>query len=602
MKLIYAYAMNYRNFKNQAFMLTNSYHVQLLGKPSKWSGIKIAKIDAFRQKMPPNILSISALVGRNATGKTNFVEMIGAEYRLASYDSEKQEDAYFLLYAPNEGETCYYYFEVISPEKFGTLFSWMEAGQITEGNPRCGAGWCRYDDTEDRLLVAEKPAGVKGKTAIISLRDRFQNDGMVRKYKLPVERSVRLYRANTFTSQVEVVQKIYRNKNRTILRDPEYRLNVMCNMKYLDHGPKGTPLENTPLFRPSYTREEVPKKNRNAVRLAENWVKFYAESQASDFGRWDTMRYMFEQMSKKRSPSPVPGPFTNNGRFDLKQVSKVFSHCITEISFGLNKNGIATVKSDEFLEAILTSEQLERTESGFIIPVAPASCPDEEMHTLVRVLIDDVFRHYGKAGEFLRPSWANISDGELWYIHFLASISEIVESFENSDDQNICILILDEPEIHMHPDLARQLLDHLTQWLQDYTKTKFQIILTTHSPFVLSDLEKGSVQVLKRSGNNPKAEYWAKVRFPKKQTYAANIYALLTDSFFMDSGFGEMARKQIKAILQDLDSENTGQEKHKYIKSVIDSVGENLVRRKLEELYQKKYSAYLTMEQEEMEQ
>lgn len=601
MKLIYAYAMNYRNFKNQAFTLTNSCHVKLLGKSGKWSGIKIEKVDSFCQKMPPNILSISALVGRNATGKTNFVEMIGAKYRLAGHGGKRREDAYFLLYAPNDGESCYYYFEIVSPEKFGTLFSWIKADQITEGRPRCAAGWCRYDGANGRLLAAEQYAPAKGKTVVITLCDRFQKDGMVSNYKFSVERSVRMYRANTFASQVDVVRKLYHNKDRTILRDPEYKLDVVCNMKYLDHGPEGTPHENKPLFPTLYTREEVPEENRDAVRLAENWVKFYAESRAPDFDLWDMMRYTFTQMGKKRGPFDASKPFISEGLFDLKQVFKAFSYCLTEIDSELKENEITTVKSDEFLDVVLTSERLERTECGFTIPVAPVSGPDQEIHKLTRILIDDIFRYHGRAGEFLQPTWVNISDGELWYIHFLASISEALESFESSDNQDTCILLLDEPEIHMHPDLARQLLDHLTQWLQSYMETKVQIILTTHSPFILSDIEKGNVQVLKRSGDDAKTEYWAKVVHPQKQTYAANIYALLTDSFFMDSGFGEMARKQIKMVLQDLGSENTSKEKHDYIKSMIDIVGEELVRRKLEELYRKKYSAYPTMGQEEME-
>ena len=594
MRLIFAYAMKYRNFRNQAFTLVNSYHIRLRGESGRWNGILIQKVDAFQQQLPPNILSISALVGRNATGKTNFVEMISAEYRPPDYGGNC-DDAFFLLYAPNEDDGSHYYFEIVSPNSFGPLFSCMKVVPGCQNGPGFAEGWCVYDRSDGQLLITEDQACREGKTVMVSLRDRFQYDGMTKKHGFSVLRNVGMYRANTFSSQVQVVQRLYRNKDRTVLRDPKYSLNVICNTRYLEHGPEGTPSENTPLFPLSYTREDVPEDKRNAVRLAESWVKFYAESQASDFELWDTIRYILEQLGQEYSPPSMPGPFTSGGVFQEDLVLEALNYCVTAINSELALNQIDVIKSENFLDAILTSKILVRTESGFTIPVVSESEPGEDVLKLTRALVDDIFKFHKGAREFLRPVWVNISDGELWYIHFLASISEILEAAEGTENFDTCIMVLDEPEIHMHPDLARQLLDQLTRWLKDYTSKKVQIILTTHSPFVLSDIERGNVQILKRAGANAEAAYWAKVGFPEKQTFAANIYALLTDSFFLESGFGEIARKQIKTVLQGLNSTDDAPdapEMREYINAVISSVGEQLVRRKLEELYQRRFNVH----------
>lgn len=591
MRLIFAYAIKYRNFKDQAFTLVNSYHIQLRGGPGGWDGISIQKVDAFQQHLPPNILSISAIVGRNATGKTNFVEMIGAEYRPPDYGGDC-DDAFFLLYAPNEDDGRHYYFEVVSPDSFGTLFSCIRPAPEGKDSPRFAEGWCSYDRSSGRLLAAEAQDRGEGKTVMFSLSDRFQYDGMTKKHGFSVQRNVRMYRAGTFSSQVQVVQKLYRNEDRTVLRDPRYSLKVICNTRFLEHGPEGTPYEDTPLFPPLYTREDVPEDKRDAVRLAESWVKFYAESQAPDFELWDTIRCMLEQLGRENSPPGMPGPFTSGGVYKEEQVLEALSHCVSVINEELELMQIGVIRSEDFLDAILTSKILHRTESGFTIPVAPEPGPGGDVPRLTRILVDDIFRLNKRAGEFLQPMWENISDGELWYIHFLASISEALETAESAEDLDTCIMVLDEPEIHMHPDLARQLLDQLTCWLKDYTSKKVQIILTTHSPFILSDIEKGNVQVLKRSGADAEAEYWSKVASPEKQTFAANIYALLTDSFFLDSGFGEIARKQIKAVLQELNSTDNVLETGEHISATIGSVGEQLVRRKLEELYQRRLNAH----------
>lgn len=590
MKLIYAYALHYRNFRNQAFMLTDSYCVLLIGDPGKWNGIKIEKVDEFQMNTPPNILSVSALVGRNATGKTNFVEMIGAVHQSKNKDSIPG-DAFFLLYAPNEDEeNDRFYFEVSSPDKFGDLFSWMKSDQIREGCSYA-AGWCRYDSGGKCLRACEAEALIEVKTVMVSLCDRLQSNDKNSSYEFPIRRYVKNYRTNTFASQAKVIQKIYCNDSRTVLRDPEYKLEATCDMRFLECGPEDAPLKNTPLFPPLYRRVDIPEEKRNAVRLAEGWIKIFAESQIENFDARDDLQRKFEKQADMAHLSIMPQSFVVDGRFREDMVLKVLNKYLEIITDDLTENAISVVKDAEFLRIILTDPLLKRTESGFTISVAPVSRDSEKnIQILIQTLIDNPQLDHGQLGTFLSQTWANISDGELWYIHFLASISEVLEDIKKDGETHTCILILDEPEIHMHPDLARQLLDQLTQWLKDYTDTKIQIILTTHSPFILSDIERGNVQILRRSGSTPEQEYWVEVKSQAKQTYAANIYAILTDSIFMDSGFGEIARKQLKDVLQSLQSKNlNNEEERERIRAVIDKIGEQIVKRKLEEFYQNKY-------------
>lgn len=591
MRLIYAYAKNYRNFKNQAFALTNSYQVQLLGEHDNWSGIRITRVDTFKQNLPPNILSISALVGRNATGKTNFVEMIGAEYRQSGYGGEGQTDAYFLLYASNQEESDHYYFEVVSPQQFGTLFSWMEADQDSS----CAAGWCRYDSTGERLLMIDPKTAPGGKSVMISLCDHLQNYDMVGKYEFPVERTVGKYAANTFASQVRVVREIYRNKDRTVLRDPKYRLKLICDMKYLTHGPDGTPLENIPLFPTLYDKAALPAEDRCVIRIAEGWIKFLAGSQIDDFDTWLSLQQSITSWPNDQTPPDQNDSFPQISRL-LEHYHGIVIDFLKDQSLLSNFQELDQLQIEEFFKQLLGDLMLERTESSVIIPVVPideAGKTDVEIQKTVQNLIDNFTARHERLGKFFYSVWENISDGELWYIHFLASISEALENITSVECPDTCILVLDEPEIHMHPDLARQLLDHLTQWLQDYYgRVNIQIILTTHSPFILSDIEKGNVQVLRRSGGDAESEYWTQVGPPKNQTYAANIYTLLTDSFFLDSGFGEMARKQIKWLLNSLDPESHSDLGQDYFAAAIHNVGERLVREQLDEKFRTKFGAY----------
>lgn len=51
------------------------------------------------------------------------------------------------------------------------------------------------------------------------------------------------------------------------------------------------------------------------------------------------------------------------------------------------------------------------------------------------------------------------------------------------------ILLLDEPENYMYPEMCRTFIHNLNELLkQRFFGSEFQVILSTHSPFMLSDV------------------------------------------------------------------------------------------------------------------
>ena len=65
------------------------------------------------------------------------------------------------------------------------------------------------------------------------------------------------------------------------------------------------------------------------------------------------------------------------------------------------------------------------------------------------------------------------------------------------------------------------------------------IIITSHSPFILSDIPKENVIFLKNG----------KIENPDIKTFGANIHTLLSDGFFMSDGLmGEFAKSKIEEI------------------------------------------------------
>jgi len=106
---------------------------------------------------------------------------------------------------------------------------------------------------------------------------------------------------------------------------------------------------------------------------------------------------------------------------------------------------------------------------------------------------------------------------------------------------NDCIILLDEPDLTLHPQWQKNYINQLITMLSSISNTKLHIIITSHSPFLISDLPKENVIFLEKG----KQVY----PFENKQTFGANIHTLLSDGFFMKDGLmGEFAKGKIEAI------------------------------------------------------
>jgi len=91
------------------------------------------------------------------------------------------------------------------------------------------------------------------------------------------------------------------------------------------------------------------------------------------------------------------------------------------------------------------------------------------------------------------------------------------------------LLFIDEAEIGFHPAWKKLFFNWLLDFLNNYTTgDTFQIILTTHSPYLLSDLTSSNILLFKK-GDNGNTEIVPSDSF---MTFGANIHELLANNFF----------------------------------------------------------------------
>lgn len=153
------------------------------------------------------------------------------------------------------------------------------------------------------------------------------------------------------------------------------------------------------------------------------------------------------------------------------------------------------------------------------------------------------------------------------------------------------LILLDEAENSYHPEWQRQFVKMLTDYLiAMYHKREevkeFQVVLTTHSPILLSDIPVSCTNYLYRD------EKRGDVLLAKDQpeTFGANIYDLYKDSFFMKKGVvGQFAYDMIEALREDI--ENAFQEDEDETDEFtqrIEQIGDEVIRRYLLSLIEEK--------------
>lgn len=186
-----------------------------------------------------------------------------------------------------------------------------------------------------------------------------------------------------------------------------------------------------------------------------------------------------------------------------------------------------------------------------------------------------------------------LSSGEKQKIYATSSIIyhlQNIESVHRSNSNNIKYkyvnLILDEIELYFHPDMQRTFISDLLNAIEKNGALDnivgLNIILVTHSPFILSDILKSQTLYLTDDKNKGK---------DFKDTFGANIHTLLDDSFFMENGLmGEYSKQVIKNIITDLNEHRNetkilNQLERNTIKQLISNIGEPFLKKKIFDMY-----------------
>ena len=177
----------------------------------------------------------------------------------------------------------------------------------------------------------------------------------------------------------------------------------------------------------------------------------------------------------------------------------------------------------------------------------------------------------------------NMSTGEV----NILKVMSYVKWLQLNSSQGTCQLVVDELESGMHLEWSRSLINFLVNYINEIDKMggmKFQLIFTTHSPYMLSDIKPGNVIMLEKNQETGYSE--GKIL---QNTFAKNIQEIMKENL-IDNIYGDFALAKINSMIERLNGEEEQEENEEELLKEIHLISEPILRNKLLEMYDKKYN------------
>ncbi len=175
--------------------------------------------------------------------------------------------------------------------------------------------------------------------------------------------------------------------------------------------------------------------------------------------------------------------------------------------------------------------------------------------------------------------WLGISSG---HQAFLNLFSSIFTELKYSRSENL-LLCIDEGDLYLHPKWQQEFFHKLITTLPKICNNKIQLVLTSHSPFLISDLPRQNITIL---DENSLRHSFDGIEL-KSKTFGANLYDLYGDAFFLgESKISAFALKKIKDLIDKVESKTTEEDLAETI-SLIELLGDEVLSFGLKKMVKK---------------
>jgi predicted ATP-binding protein involved in virulence len=172
-------------------------------------------------------------------------------------------------------------------------------------------------------------------------------------------------------------------------------------------------------------------------------------------------------------------------------------------------------------------------------------------------------------------NWANVSSGQKAYLNMYALIWAEVEKVISTNKKQDFIICIDEGDLYLHPQWQVSFVKDVVKYLPVIFSGCVQIVLTTHSPLLVSDIPMQCINMLSRNVLDQ-----TMLNFLKDgNTFGANIYDIYSGVF----GLGEerkssLSNSYIDNVMLILRKEALSDSDRNELRSSLKLIGDDLIR------------------------
>lgn len=535
-------------FKNQIFNFSDDYKVDFNFETNE---LKIDKNpDYIENFYGEYIYNISPIVGINGTGKTTVLNII-SDYSPDKFEQDPDNQYFFLFELEKQEDKVR--FKVSSnnlsvatlQEGWGRTFFRDQDGSFVNDS-----GY--YDGTQNILYVSLLNRG----RGFLRYRTTLNQEGLAM-----------FIHSYLWLSDRNIISSV-----------------LSCSLEIESYGLKLIPsgikaigfLIYKSIYNIFYDEVEFIKKFLSEFLLSE--CKKYLEEDVSDYE--STGRILLEEIVKELDKNNGNKPKDEN-RKDTKQYVKTIIN-IVDILKKIRENG--SLIEDYYYSILLKYSNNNRSLFEELNDRLFQHTKSKELVNEFCYKLNQKIDNYSVLKE--TPNY-HMSTGEGNLIEIFSRVYSYLVMYEkNAED---IILLVDELETGMHLEWSRRLIKILNKNLSEILETerrekKIQLIFTTHSPYMLSDIKSGNVIMIEKNQETGYSE--GKVL---QNTFAKNIQEIMKENL-IDNIYGDFALEKINSMIEILNGEEVQEGNEEELLKEIHLISEPLLRNKLLEMYDKKYN------------
>jgi hypothetical protein len=190
--------------------------------------------------------------------------------------------------------------------------------------------------------------------------------------------------------------------------------------------------------------------------------------------------------------------------------------------------------------------------------------------------LDENFYNFMDRSTRFKLDWLGLSSGHKAYLDIFSLLRFDLKNIK-TDNVLICI---DEGDLYLHPKWQADFFYKLVNLIPKFKTANYQFILTSHSPFLVSDLPKQNLVFLGKDDSKPDLGIINDNENVK--TFAGNLGELYLDAFFMEGNL--ISRFAADKIQNVVDKIKTKEKLNSDDEKLIELIGEDLIRVQIKNL------------------